>query len=98
MKLPAIRGKIGTWTYYVSLLSFEEVSKLVEQVNDQLHSSQTLREMIKRSITDNYISIKKYILSQDQRFFNSLVLAVYDGIPKWIEVEMNFKSEEFFNL
>jgi DNA sulfur modification protein DndB len=42
--------------------------------------------------------IKEYLLSQDERLLNSLVLAVYDGEPKWIEVELHYKNEDFFNL
>lgn len=98
MKIPAIRAKIGTWTYYITALSFEQVSIHVEVINDQLHKSQGLRDMIQRSITDNYIKIKEYIQNQPEMFFNSLVLGVYDGMPKWIEVELSFGEEEFFNL
>lgn len=98
MKIPAIRAKIGTWTYYITTLSFEQVSIYVERVDDQLHKSEGLRDLIQRSITDNYVKIKEYIQNQPEMFFNSLVLGVYDGTPKWIEVELNFGDEEFFNL
>ena len=98
MKIPAIRGKIGTWTYYTALFSFQDIANYVKKIDDELHKSEKLSEMIQRSISENYLEIKKYILNQDERFFNSLVLAVYDGKPKWIEVELTFKEEEFFNL
>ncbi|OMF34934.1 DNA sulfur modification protein DndB [Paenibacillus peoriae] len=99
MKLPAIRGSIGVWKYYVSTMSFYDIANHVKEINDELHKSTTLSEMIQRSITDNYKKIKNYILSQDERFFNSLVLAVYDGRPEWVEVEINYEDgEEFFNM
>ncbi|WP_339295635.1 DNA sulfur modification protein DndB [Paenibacillus sp. FSL W7-1279] len=99
MKLPAIRGKIGVWNYYVSTMSFRDVALYVKEINDELHKSTTLSKMIQRSITDNYKKIKSYILNQDERFFNSLVLAVYDGHPQWVEVEINYDDgEEFFNM
>lgn len=98
MKIPAIRANIGIWYYYVSTLSFREVATYVKKVDKELHKSDTLSDMIQRSITDNYKKIKEYILTQEERFFNSLVLAVYDGDPKWVEVELDYKSEEFFNL
>lgn len=98
MKIPAIRAKIGDWTYYVSTLSFEQVNQFVEKIDDQLHKAELLRDLIQRSITKNYISIKEYIINQPEMFFNSLVLGVYDGMPKWIEVELNYNGEEFFNL
>jgi DNA sulfur modification protein DndB len=98
MKLPAIRAKIGNWTYYSSILTFEEVNKYVEKIDGQLHKSKGLRDLIQRSLTNNYESIRDYILHQNERFFNAIVLAVYDGIPSWIEVELEFGEEEFFNL
>ncbi len=98
MKIPAIRANIGTWKYYVSTLTFKQVASLVKKIDDELHKSESLREQIQRSITDNYINIKNYILNQDERFFNSLVLAVYNGVPKWNEVELVFEEVSFFNL
>ncbi len=98
MKIPAIRSKIGNWTYYTSVLTFEKVSQLVQKVDDELHHSESLRDQIQRSITDNFLNIKNYILNQEERFFNSLVLAVYDGQPQWVEVEMNYGDEYFYNM
>lgn len=99
MKLPAIRGEIGVWKYYVSTMSFSDIANHVKQINDELHKSTTLSKMIQRSITDNYKKITSYILNQNERFFNSLVLAVYDGNPEWVEVEISYEDgEEFFNM
>ncbi|MCD4663838.1 MAG: hypothetical protein K8R68_01130, partial [Bacteroidales bacterium] len=88
MKIPAIRAKIGTWTYYISTLTFEQVNQYVERIDDQLHRAELLRDLIQRSITSNYLNIKEYIIHQPEMFFNSLVLGVYDGMPQWIEVEL----------
>ncbi|HOJ07332.1 MAG TPA: DNA sulfur modification protein DndB [Ignavibacteriaceae bacterium] len=98
MKVPALRVKMGIWNYYISYLSFEQVNQYVKKIDDELHKSETLRELIQRSITNNYVDIKEYLLTQEERFFNALVLAVYDGDPKWVEVELRFKNEEFFNM
>jgi DNA sulfur modification protein DndB len=99
MKIPAIRAKIGIWVYYVSTLTFEQVAKYVKKVDDELHKSELLREMLQRSITDNYKSIATYISKQEERFFNALVLAVYDGDPQWHEVRLEYDNgDEFYNL
>ena len=98
MKIPAIRANIGIWIYYVAVMSFAEINERVKKVDNELHKSKALSDMIQRSITDNYLSIKEYILNQEERFFNALVLAVYEGEPRWIEVELNYKDEEFFSL
>ena len=91
MKIPAIRAQIGIWVYYVSTLTFEQVAKYVKKVDDELHKSVLLRDMLQRSITDNYKNISNYILQQEERFFNALVLAVYDGDPRWHEVRLEYR-------
>lgn len=99
MQIPAIRAKIGIWVYYVATLSFQQVSQYVKRVDDELHRSTVLKEMLQRSITDNYKSISKYIIQQEERFFNSLVLAVYDGDPQWHEVRLNYgDGNEFYDI
>lgn len=97
-KIPVIKAIIGNWTYYTGVLSFEDISKYVNPINDELHKSKSLSDAIQRSITDNYLSIKEYILNQEERFFNAIVLAVYDGNPNWIEVELEVEGEAFYNM
>lgn len=100
MKVPAIRAQIGTWVYYVSTLSFKQVDENVKRIDDELHKSVLLREMLQRSITDNYKSIARYIKSQDERFFNALILAVYDGEPRWHEIRLESEDgeDEYFGI
>lgn len=99
MKIPAIKSQIGTWVYYVSTLSFKQVQNYVKRIDDELHKSTLLREMLQRSITDNYKSIAHYIETQEERFFNALILAVYDGDPKWHEVRIETDElDEYIGL
>lgn len=88
LKLPAIRSKMGIWVYYISSLSFSQVQNYVSPINDELHKSEMLSQMIQRSITENYKSIAHYLTSQEERFFNALILAVYDGEPRWNEIRI----------
>lgn len=94
MKIPAIRSKIGDWTFYISTLSFNQVAQFVSSIDDELHKSESLKELIQRSITNNYLSIKDYIINQPELFFNSLVLAVYNDYPDWTSVEIKFDDFE----
>lgn len=94
MRIPAIKAHIGSWVYYVSTLSFKQVSQYVKRIDDELHKSTLLRNMLQRSITENYKSIANYIESQDERFFNALILAVYDGDPKWHDVRLEIDGED----
>lgn len=98
MKVPAIKSHIGDWNYYVTTLTFEQVSKFVSKINDELHNSKELQDLIQRSITNNYISIKEYILNQPEFFFNSLVLAVYDDYPIWREIKFKYDDVETYQM
>lgn len=98
MKIPALRAKIGDWVYYVTTLTFEQVSMYVSRIDEQLHKSESLKDLIQRSITSNYLSIKEYIINQPELFFNSLVLAVYDEYPEWREIEFKYTGEETYQM
>ena len=98
MKKLAIRQNIGNWIYYVTTLSFDEVNRFVKPVDNELHHVEKLQDMIQRSLTQNVDKIKTYILSQEERFFNSLVLAVYDGDPEWREIRIDYGNEETYDL
>lgn len=99
MKIPAIRANIGNWIYYVAILSFKQINDYVKRIDDELHKSKLLSEMLQRSISDNYKSIATYIKTHEDRFFNALILAVYDGEPQWHEVRLEYDTgEEFINL
>lgn len=96
MKIPALRSKIGDWTYYVTTLTFNQVAQYVSKVDSELHRSNSLKELIQRSLTKNHLSIKNYILNQPEMFFNSLVLAVYNDFPNWREIEIDYDDDETF--
>lgn len=99
MKLPAIRACIGDWVYYIATMTFKDVSAYVKRVDNELHQSDLLKDLLQRSITSNYKSIAQYIETQQERFFNALVLAVYDGDPLWHEVRLEYDDgSEFYDL
>lgn len=97
-KIPAIRGKIGNTVFYCTTLTFKQISTMVKKVDGELHTANSLKEQIQRSLTDNYIKIKDYILKREDRFFDSLVLAIYDGDPMWKEVRFEIDDESYCNV
>lgn len=98
IKIPAIRGKIGNTVYYSTTLTFKQISTMVRKVDDELHTANSLKEQIQRSLTDNFIKIKEYIVKREDRFFDSLVLAVYDGEPMWTEVRFEIGGNPYPNV
>lgn len=96
--IPAIRGYMGSIVYYTATFSFKQIAERVNPVNEELHTSVSLRDQIQRSLTNNYVSIKNYILTQKEHFFNALVLAIYDGDPTWNELELDFKGNDYYSM
>lgn len=98
LNIPAIRGILGDVIYYTSSFTFKQIAERVKKIDQELHTSTSLKDQLQRSLTKNYESITDYILSQKEHFFNALVLAVYDGDPVWNEIEIGFKGEDFFSM
>ncbi|MBY0358216.1 MAG: DGQHR domain-containing protein [Candidatus Obscuribacterales bacterium] len=84
--LPALRGSMGDWIYYVCIMKMSDIADRVQPVAD-IHETQTLSDYIQRQLQEGHSDlIKGYLLSQQQRLFNALVIGVYGGSPEWCEV------------
>ena len=81
--LPALRGIMGDWVYYSCLFDLRELSKRVEYAR-VIHTNTSLSDMIQRRLEKRRSAlISEYLCTQTERFFNSLVVATYDGRPNW---------------
>ncbi|MCP4120242.1 MAG: DGQHR domain-containing protein [Bacteroidetes bacterium] len=90
--LPALRGLFGDWIYYSCIFSVEDLAKRVNFANE-IHNSENLSKLIQRELkTKRGREIAEYLESEDQRFFNSLVVAVYGGEPQWLPSEITPKD------
>lgn len=99
MTIPAIRGYIGTTVYYIANLKFKDLASLVNRrSSEELYKSGLLKEALQRSLTDNYLKIKDYILKHHDHFFNAMVLAVYDGNPQWREIRYEVDDVMYGNV
>ncbi|EPM1620748.1 DGQHR domain-containing protein [Pseudomonas aeruginosa] len=89
--LPALRGYIGDWVYYSCLMPVSELALRVDYATD-IHQDRALSRLIQRSLEGERAEhIASYLERTPERFFNSLVLATYDGCPEWLEVG-NFEA------
>ncbi len=96
--MPAIIGQIGDTIYYSTNFTFRQIAEMVSPVNSELHTAYTIKQEIQRSLSNNYLKIKEYILSRSDYFFNSLVLAVYDGNPLWTEIRFELDTQSYPNV
>lgn len=87
--LPALRGVMGDWVYYSCLMDLGELSSRVRYA-EEIHKNKALSDMIQRQLKRGRsgriarsAQIAEYLKMQPERFFNSLVVATYDGQPNW---------------
>jgi len=98
INLPCLRGKMGDWMYYITLLKFEDVAKRVflpEEIDEKYKEKENLKlgDWIQRDLEPKRIDdVVDYLKKQKQRFFNSLILGMYDGKPSYREVEVKTSS------
>lgn len=85
--LPALRGIMGDWIYYSCLMNLREISQRISYANE-IHRNKNLSDMIQRVLDSGRSDkIANYIKTQDERFFNSLVVATYGGKPNWSAID-----------
>jgi DNA sulfur modification protein DndB len=87
IKLPCLRGRIGDWIYYTSLLNFKELANRTSMVPD-IHKNKELSRWIQREVSNRSEDIVHYLKDQPQRFFNSIICGIYGGTPKWQELDI----------
>ena len=80
---PALRGIFGDWVYYCCLMSMKDVVARLSYAED-IRKSKGLSDMIQRHLKQGRgREIAAYLIREEQRFFNSLVVAIYGGDPAW---------------
>lgn len=93
--LPALRGLIGDWVYYPTLMKLKDIAERV-CIAEEICQSSSLNEMVQRWIKeDRGKNIKDYLLKQEQRFFNSLIVAVHEGDPSWYDITRIESNSQF---
>lgn len=86
---PALRCRIGEWYYYVTYLTFADVVEWIKPT-DEVHKSKKLSEWIQRILNSKHTqAIADYLLTQPERFFNSIVVGVYGGQPTWASIRVS---------
>ncbi|MGF6518869.1 DNA sulfur modification protein DndB [Pseudomonas sp. BT76 TE3572] len=85
--LPCLRGYMGSWDTYSCMMRLSDAADLIGFA-EELHRIGKLSDKIQRELNEERAKeISDYLLSNEDRFFNSLVVAIYDGDPNWHDVE-----------
>lgn len=95
--LPALRANMGDWNYYICALQMRDAVERIHVAQD-IHASQSLRDLLQRKLTNRSSEIKDYLLTQPQRFFNSIVVGAYGGHPTWYEIDIDLSDTDIDEL
>jgi DNA sulfur modification protein DndB len=102
--LPCMRGAIGDWVTYTCLMRLNEIKDLVTYAED-IHKNKKLSKLIQRQLKkERSKEIGEYLLTDNEAFFNSLVVAIYEGAPEWHQLDTikgstigieNFETQDY---
>jgi DNA sulfur modification protein DndB len=88
MLLPSLRAKMGDRWYYVATMTFADIAAAVKPVKE-IHEKTELKSWIQRELRpERTAQISDYLRTFQQRFFNAIVLGVYQGEPEWLNVSV----------
>lgn len=80
---------MGNWTYYVTVIRMQDLAARVQLATD-IYPNPALNEQMQRSLDDKHSEkIRNFILMDEQRLFNSMVIGVYGGQPEWLSLDIN---------
>src|SRR5262252_7337777 len=82
---PCVKGGMGDWTYYVTVMGVAELVRYV-RFAEEVCPNQDLDTMIQREVSNRSKEIAEYLKTNDQRFFGSLIVAAYDGQPRFLPI------------
>lgn len=99
IRLPALQGQFGEWTYYSAVMPLSEVRDRVGFAQE-IHRNERLKERIQRQLMDSSgprnraEEIASYLQENNRRFFNAIVVGVYRGDPVWHPFEIAAGDED----
>ena len=96
---PAMKFKFGNWEAYQIVMRVGELRGNIEFAQDVFEET-TLDEARQRAIDQSRAknSIATYLVRPDnERFFNSLVIAVEGGDPRWIPAPIDNDRQDIFD-
>lgn len=92
LKLICIRGVIGDWVFYSTTMTAIQINEWVKSYKE-IRESKSLDEVLQRTLKERKYEIAKYLMKEKSRFFNSLIIGCFGGLPDWLEFEIkNDKS------
>ena len=94
--LPCLRGVIGDWVYYSTLMTAKQLNDWVKTAKE-IREAKSLDEELQRDLKERKKQIAEYLKKDNSHFFNSIIIGVFDGIPDWREFDLSSAKQEYSN-
>lgn len=86
--IPALKAKMGDWQYYVTVMKLGKIAREC-RLAEEIHVNKDLDDLIQRELQDRVQKeMVPYLLNEPQRFYGTLVVAVYGGEPEFSAVKV----------
>ena len=85
--LPSLRGVLGDWVYYSALMKAEHISTRIKP-SHEIREAKALEDFLQRALKPRVEKIATYLGKRDSRFFNSIIVGVFDALPSWAEFDL----------
>src|SRR6266849_4332946 len=92
-QIPCLRGVIGDWVFYSALMSAEQIAKRIE-TSKNIREAKSLEDFLQRQLKDRVKVIANYLVQRPNRFFNSMIIGVFDALPKWVQFDLSKGEHE----
>ena len=86
--IPALRGALGDWVYYSALVKAENISERIKP-SHKIREAKGLEDFLQRALQPRVNKIARYLSKKDSRFFNSIIVGIFDGLPQWVEFDLD---------
>lgn len=97
LHLPCLRGVIGNWTFFSSVMKIKDVVNRIITVSesDELYTK-NINEILQREISTKRVGqLREYLNNNPEHFFSSIIVAIYQGNPIWsdFDIESHFRID-----
>lgn len=86
--IPSLRGVSGNWTFYSGVVSARHISERIKP-SHEIREAKALEDYLQRTLKPRVTKIARYLSKRDDRFFNSIIVGIFGGIPQWTEFDLS---------
>lgn len=91
--VPALQATTGDWRYYAAVVTFADIASRVGFAKVVHGEDRALNQLIQRDLENRSGDIADYLIHQKkERFFNSLVIGLYEGDPEWYYASLDTRE------